>query len=475
MILTPVYEIENYEKFKNEMEKFDSLINTLSRHDIIKFTPAFTVKGKYLIITTVKGDPLSDALAYIIYWLYKKKIIKLYGFLTEKGLFTRNNRLKNLIDFNVYAELLDKIQKSNSGDKLIVRNAKTGRTFTETESKVVVLGFEQKAEINLGVRKIIGVKVYYSLTPDYDLNECYKNQLFPEGVDGLTGDIIMTIKGSKITFTYPEIPNNDIVFCDLSKIEFSVRDIILLLTPQKYLPYSNHVLNYELNPVYISGIIQAQKLKPIIKGLLLDWPSRIELDEKTMQIVYAKYGKVKIDLQKIRKIVMGVTSIGLSKFLKLNSIEYKNLGRIKIPVKFKELFQPINEIIDFGAYVKYDKLLIPLIMVDSFHYFVATPLLAGITLYGVLKGLIPYKTEFTDYLRTHITVNYDEKVKITLKPSKREVNLIICAVETYKNSIPSIDNPQRSFVEIYVNDKVMAMFSHLLKRAESLRTRITQC
>lgn len=414
MLVTPIYEIVDKAKFKNELEKMVSIVKTVSsKYVYIKPKQCFTVKNKYLIPVIVRTGDYTETFAFLIYWLIKKKVIRLHSFYTSDGRLITNG--KNSEEFKLYSELLKIVQNCKASHKMDIYDIKTGDRIGEVNCKMIALGFELKTLINAGDKKVMGIKVYFVTVPDYDLNEWFKNKYYIDTGSATNGDVIITLKNSKIKCLYPKVKNDTLIFTSLFFNKFSIRDILLLFSLQKYIPYQK---SEDRN--YIKSVIKRVNILNIVKALLLDAPDRILFDGKKLRINYREgitdIGHINIDLKKIDRIFESRMPIKLSKYLDFESREYGEIS-LKVPEReLRELFRPCNGSVDYSLYAMHDDLLIPLIMINSGQVFVSTPLLIGLTLYGILKDWTPYKFAREDLLNNCIVVNYNNTLKVTFIP-----------------------------------------------------------
>lgn len=470
MVVTLVYKIKDYNQFKTTVEKFYELVNAYSRSTIYNkvFTAEYFVKGKYLVLTVLRpGGSTSffvDPLTYIIYWLEKQGIIEFYSFLDKESsvLITREKKPET---FRIFEGIVKNIRKFEVYDKLYVYHIDKKKDEYKVEAKVIVHGLEVKSVIDAGDKKLLGVSVYMSFVPEFDFNECYKNRLYPESWPVNKMDVIVTVKNGSVKYIYSSLQGKKIEITDLSSIEFSLRDIILLLCNQIVVPHSEYCYTY-LNDVYAgkfkSAIVNNGNIPSIIKALLLDKTSKIKFDEETLILDYSNYDKVNVNLNEIERVVIGKLPIKLSEYLKFNSKSYKEL-KLKVPSKLEDLFKPVNGEIGCGVYVKHKGLLIPLVMGKSKHYFTSPPLICGVTLYGVLNGLVPYTLGETGRGDDCIRVDYCGKVEVLLTPKLyggREV--IECFYKIKDSTTLSNDVIKWYSTNIFARKKVVTKFLKIL-------------
>lgn len=458
MIITPVYAIKDYEKFEEVMNKFKLLCTAFSNiNKHIKLKQTFIVKDKYIIPVILELKNYEDSLAYVVYWLLKEGAIELSYFYTSEGtLITRN---KFPLEFKTYSELLNKIQGMWISFGMSVYKILSNNKVINKVSVPVVYGFEPRTNIDAGNKKIIGVRIYLSLTPRCEPNECYENKLYPKSSPIVKNDIIATFENGQFNHIYLECVRSELAMRDLQEVKFSIRDVILLLSHSKVHPYSkiDKSLSSYTSSKFFSEFINNSSIPPIIKPLIEINSKLVKFTGEKLKFEYEsmkKIGVVNIDLKSVNGIIVSKTPITLSKFLKLNSKTYNKLGVIKTPNKLEDLFKPIDDKIDIGVYVKYKDLLIPLIMGNSGHYFIAYPLLCGMTLYGLLKGWLPYEVD----KRSNIIVNYGGKVRVKLNLTNLDIGIINFFVKVLDEIIPTPDASLKRSVDIKVYKGVLKDF-----------------
>lgn len=474
VLVLPVYKIKDYEKVKSSVENIKHLAITFSKINGLKIKQAFAIRGKYLIPSIISTPNYEDPLLYIIYWLLKEKAIELSHFYTSSGsVITRN---KNPVEFKVFSNLLEKVHESKVRTSVeIFKLVKINKTpvveiIPSKESKRVVVGFEPKTIIDAGDKRLLGIKVYYSTIPVCDFRECCERNMYPRSWTIVSYDFIVTVVGDKVRYVYFETFEGETEFCNLSEVKFSVRDVISLLSLKRVYPYSKMdvFLFDDASKEFLSKAVKNPTIPSIIKGLLLINPDKVELDEKKLRIISQRVGKIDINLKNIRKLVMGRIPITLSKYLKLSHKSYDELGIIKVPSQTSELFKPNKGNIDWGVYAVYKGyLLIPLLMVESGHYFIVYHLLAGLILYGLLKGWIPYKCEKDEFYDEYVSIQSAGKIRIIIKPFNYSRNIISCYVDV-DDSIPSTnDSVRRRSVYIHVSESVMKKLLPIISPSKS--------
>lgn len=448
MLIVPVYRIKNYSKFKKEFKKFEEL----SQSFLARYNKVFFVKDKYIIFGKFDTEIPCDSLTFIIHWLSKQKIIKLHCFVDSNGhLISKHN---NPEMFNVYKELLLRVQSAKTNFTSPAYNVNSGVKVLENPTQPFVVGFDVKTILDNGVRKVLLVKVYYSYVPTCDLNKCYEDNLYSLSSSIFDGDLIVTINKGEIKYISPDFSKKCLDFSYAETTVFTIRDIILLLALQKYIPYYKHSKgdNNEDFKEFVNNVIKHPKVPSIIKGLVLSNPDEVYFDGQKLVLSYQDIGELIINLQKVKSIVYGRIPIVLAKYMALSGSSYDELTSIQAPQKLSQLFIQTDGKIDYGMYAKVNDLLVPLHMELSDKFFITLPLLCSVTLYGLLKGWLPYTVEGDG----NILINYDNKVGVEISPTPEKIH---CRVTLFKNSKYVA---YRSYSDIKTNKKVLKELHNLI-------------
>lgn len=476
MLVTPVYEVKDFDKFSIIIKKFKTIFESVlsNQHRIefdLKFKQCFALKGKYLIPAVVGTNTQTDPLAFLLYLLIKEGIIQLCWFYTDKGeIITKEKHPK---EFSIYVKFLQMFQGVKYDGSCDLISADYGFRFKSVDARAVIVAFEPGIIASTGDSKILTIKVHYSLVPDCDFNECVEYNLYPRSLGISSAGIFAMVEKDSIKFTYPNASEETMKFAPISNTQFSLRDVILLSTVKKFIPYAiyNTLVGFNEKGAkeYIKSISNKKTLSNIIKVLLLDTPNYGAFDGAKLTFSYNPNVELNIDLREIEGVVASKTPIGLAKYLKHNSLLYEDVRSLSVPSDYKVLFKPTSGNIEYGLYAKYKGLLIPLIMIDSGHYFVSVPLLSGLTLYGFFKEAVPFKLVERDLIEA--VIDYGGRVSVVLRPLLNKWKMVECVVRLDKSFMPllsmlkissMVDAPEMSFLNIRVSDKVVSILKQIL-------------